>query len=147
MPPSHTVRVTGVLLHEDRLLVVEQRVNDARDWSLPGGKLEAGETLKEALVREMHEETGLDVRVVKLLYVCDLPEDHLVHVTFLLACDSLAGLRLPTNEHESTPIQRIALVAAKELPAYGFSETWMRLVAEGFPGTPRYAGHKQSIGL
>jgi ADP-ribose pyrophosphatase YjhB (NUDIX family) len=39
-----------------------------RSWSLPGGKRE---TLAGALVREMKEETGLDVEPGRLLYVCD----------------------------------------------------------------------------
>lgn len=147
MPSRPIVRVTGVLLHEGRLLIVRQRVSETRGWSLPGGKLEPGETLEEGLRREMREETGLDVRLVKQLYLCDKPEDGVVHITFLLACDSLDGLRAPTNEHESTPISGIAFVAPAELPAYGFTETWARLVAEGFPGTPRYAGHKRNIGL
>ena len=38
-----------------------------RSWSLPGGKVEEGETLAAALVREMREETGLDVEPGRLL--------------------------------------------------------------------------------
>ena len=147
MPLGHTIRVTGVLLDQDRLLLVEQRVSEKRGWSLPGGKLEAGETLEEGLLREMREETGLEVRIVKPLYLCDLPEHHVVHVTFLVACDDLDRLRPPTNEHETTPIGRLAFVAPEELPAYGFSPVWARLVADGFPDTPCYAGHKRNIGL
>ena len=37
-------------------------------WTLPGGGLEAGETPAEAAVREVHEETGLQVRAVRLLF-------------------------------------------------------------------------------
>jgi ADP-ribose pyrophosphatase YjhB (NUDIX family) len=141
------VRVAGVLVHEGRLLIVRQRVSDTRNWSLPGGKLEPGETLDEGMLREMREETGLDVRIERLLYVCDKPEDALVHVTFLLACESIDGLRPPTNEHEDTPISDIAFAPFEELTAHGFSETWARLVAAGFPDAPRYAGPKRNIGL
>ena len=147
MAHQHTIRVTGVLLHEGRLLLVQQRVSQARAWSLPGGKLEPGETLEEGLRREMREETGLAVRVVKQLYLCDKPEDRLLHITFLLEIDSLDGLRLPTNELETTPITAIEWVEPETLPAYGFSQRWADLVAQGFPDTPRYAGHKVDIGL
>ena len=54
-------------------------------WAMPGGKVEEGETLADALVREMQEETGLDVEPGRLLYVCDhLPGNgtHVVHLTF-----------------------------------------------------------------
>ena len=46
------------------------------------GKLENGETLAEALVREMKEETGLDVEPGRLLYVCDHLSAQVVHMTF-----------------------------------------------------------------
>ena len=147
MPHTHTIRVTGVLLHEGKLLLVRQRVHEARAWSLPGGKLEPGETLGDAVVRELREETGLEVRVLRQLYLCDKPEERLVHVTFLLETDDVAGLRMPTNELETTPITDQAWVAPADLPAYGFSQAWADRVTAGFPDAPRYAGLKAEIGL
>ena len=146
MNHSHTVRVTGVLLHDGKVLLVQQAV-ESREWSLPGGKLEPGETIAEGLIREMREETGLDVRLVKQLYVCDKPEENIVHITFLLEVDSLEALRPPTNELETTPITGIALVAPDEPTEYGFSAEWPENVAQGFPNTPRYAGLKANVGL
>jgi ADP-ribose pyrophosphatase YjhB (NUDIX family) len=43
-------------------------------WSLPGGAQELGETIEEAVVREVLEETGLDVRILAFLDVIDLIE-------------------------------------------------------------------------
>ena len=111
------------------------------------GKLEPGETIAEGMVREMHEETGLDVEIVKQLYVCDKPEDCIIHITFLLETDSIDALRLPTNELETTPITDVAFVAPEDLPAYGFSTEWADNVTRGFPDTPRYAGLKANVGL
>ena len=65
---SFSIRVTGVLIEDDEILVVKQKVSESRNWSLPGGRLERGETLEQALKREIKEETGLIVEVVKLLY-------------------------------------------------------------------------------
>lgn len=95
----------------------------------------------------MREETGLSVRIVKQLYLCDKPEDSLIHITFLLETDSIDELRPPTNELETTPISAVEFVSPEELPRYGFSQQWSDLVAQGFPETPRYAGLKMNIGL
>jgi ADP-ribose pyrophosphatase YjhB (NUDIX family) len=56
------VRVTGVVIEDDRILLLDQDTGTGRSWSLPGGKVEEGEALAAALVREMREETGLEVR-------------------------------------------------------------------------------------
>lgn len=62
----HTVHpvaaVLGVIVHESRILLV-RRSNppDAGFWGFPGGKIEAGETLEQAAIREVKEETGLRV--------------------------------------------------------------------------------------
>jgi ADP-ribose pyrophosphatase YjhB (NUDIX family) len=67
------VRVTGIVIEDGRLLLLNQDTpNAGRSWSLLG-KLDDGETLAGALVRAMKEETGLDVEPGRLLYVCDTP--------------------------------------------------------------------------
>ena len=49
-----------------RLLLVKRANPPARGtWSIPGGRVEAGETDEQAVVREVHEETGLHVRIVR----------------------------------------------------------------------------------
>ena len=143
---GHQVRVTGVLVEENRILIVRQAVNPTRGWSLPGGRLEPGETLLGAMVREMREETGLDVSVSRLLYVADKPEDGLLHVTFELEREG-GELRLPTNEFDANPISGLRFVDVDDLEAYGFSEVWAGLVERGFPDAPRYVGRKANIGL
>jgi len=58
-----------------RLLLVRRRKPPRLgEWSIPGGRAEPGETLAEALVREMEEETGLTVEVAGLIDVVDLIE-------------------------------------------------------------------------
>jgi mutator protein MutT len=52
--------VSAVVVEEDKLLLVRRaRGSAAGEWALPGGRVEAGETLAEAVVREVAEETGL----------------------------------------------------------------------------------------
>ncbi|MEY2471739.1 MAG: 8-oxo-dGTP diphosphatase [Actinomycetota bacterium] len=56
------VCVGAVVIDDDRLLLIRRGHGPAAgNWSLPGGRVEFGETMAEALVREVQEETGLEV--------------------------------------------------------------------------------------
>ncbi|MEV6441755.1 NUDIX domain-containing protein [Amycolatopsis sp. NPDC051716] len=62
--PGTTIRCVGGVVFDPRgRLLLIRRLNNpgSGQWSLPGGRVEPGETDKEAVVRELSEETGLDV--------------------------------------------------------------------------------------
>jgi ADP-ribose pyrophosphatase YjhB (NUDIX family) len=143
---SHQIRVTGILVENDQILLVRQKVSPKRNWSLPGGRVEEGESLKDAIIREMQEETGLDISVARLLYVAEKPENNLLHITFELHREG-GSLKLPTNEFDENPISDVRFVPIKELTDYEFSKTWRNLVTDTFPTAPTYVGHKRNIGL
>jgi 8-oxo-dGTP diphosphatase len=79
-PPR--VAVAAIVFDADgRVLVVERgRPPGEGLWSVPGGKLERGETLAQAVAREVHEETGLLVEVGVLACVVELVTDRSHHV-------------------------------------------------------------------
>lgn len=140
------VRVTGIVIEDDRILLLNQSADGQRDWSLPGGKLEDGETLSEALTRELKEETGLDIEPGRLLYVCDHLPAQVVHMTFEARRvggtigDIKAGV-------DTTPIHGVEFVPVSKLTSLGFSEKFAELVTTGFPGAGSYMGPKSAIGL
>ena len=62
------VGVGGFIVHNHRLLLVRRAKPPEKDaWSIPGGKVEPGETLEDAVAREIAEEVGLRVEVERLL--------------------------------------------------------------------------------
>jgi ADP-ribose pyrophosphatase YjhB (NUDIX family) len=149
MKPEYAfhIRVTGILMENDQLLLVRQKVNE-REWSLPGGRLEQGESLAQGMLREMKEETGLDTAIERMLYVCDVASsgNTVLHITFLLKRTG-GTITLPTNEFDQYPIHEVRFVPVDELRNLGFSEEFVRLIRLGFPQAGNYMGDKTQIGL
>ena len=145
---AHQVRLTGVLILQNEILLVKQKVNKDRNWSLPGGRLEHGESVEEGIIREIKEETGIVVSVRKLLYLCDTIDSNppILHITFLL--DYISGdLTMPTNEFDKNPINDVKFVEICKLHDYGFSPIFIDLIANDFPDSGSYKGGKENIGL
>lgn len=69
-PPEQRIRCVGAVLLDDagRLLLIRRAHDPGRGrWSVPGGRVEAGETDHHAVIREVAEETGLVVEIIQLL--------------------------------------------------------------------------------
>lgn len=106
-PERPLVGVGAVIVDGSRVVLVKRGHEPLKgEWSLPGGAVELGESLHDALVREVREETGLDVDVGPVVDVVDRVhrtddgrvEYHFVIVDYLcrvtggsLACGSDAG--------------------------------------------------------
>ena len=69
-PERPVVGVGGVTIHDGRALLIRRGCEPLKgEWSIPGGTLELGETIAEGVVRELREETGLEVKVLDLIEV------------------------------------------------------------------------------
>jgi 8-oxo-dGTP pyrophosphatase MutT (NUDIX family) len=66
--------VAAVIFEEGRVLL--QRRDDTGRWGLPGGGVEPGESVRQALIREVREETGLEVEPLRLIGVYSDPLHH-----------------------------------------------------------------------
>ena len=146
-----TIRAASILLEDNRMCIVKQKVTEKRGWSLPGGKLELGEKLSECVAREFEEETGLDVRIKELLYITDRittnPGTHVVHMVFLVERVGTGPLPDewryldPAPSESADKLRLIRMVPVDELEEYGFSPVFPRLINEGFPERGSYQGN------
>src|SRR6478752_2084343 len=97
-PQQPLVGVGAIIVEDSRVLLIKRgKAPLLGEWSIPGGMLELGETLRQGAEREAIEETGLVVRVTELLGVFDriVPDEnkrtlyHYVLIDFL--CERISG--------------------------------------------------------
>lgn len=85
--------VKGVIINEGKVLILKRSEEEevgGGTWENVGGKIEFGEELETALMREIREERGLDVRVERILYATTFktsPTRQIVLLTYLCKTD------------------------------------------------------------
>ncbi|MGH9805300.1 MAG: NUDIX hydrolase [Candidatus Acidiferrales bacterium] len=121
-PERPVVGVGGVVVRDGAVLLVKRAAEPLRGrWSLPGGAVELGESLEEAVARELKEETGLTVRVLGLVEAFDrITRDtdgraryHYVLLDFL--CEPLEGDPVAASDVDAVAWARPEEFAAYEL--------------------------------
>ena len=71
-PRQPLIGVGAIIVHSGKVVLIKRgHAPLAGEWSIPGGVLEVGETMREGVIREAHEETGLMVEPLDLLGVFD----------------------------------------------------------------------------
>jgi 8-oxo-dGTP pyrophosphatase MutT (NUDIX family) len=99
-PTAMRAAASAVVLDPARARVLLQRRSDNGRWGLPGGGVEPGETLAAACLREVREETGYEVEIVRLVGVYSdpafqvicYPDGNVVHyVSACFECRIIAG--------------------------------------------------------
>jgi len=110
--------VAAIIRKEDKIFATQRGYGEWKGWwEFPGGKMEAGETPEEALVREIREELSTEIRVDELLCTVeyDYPKFHLTMHCYLC---SLLTEALQLNEHEAAKwLAKGELDSVKWLPA------------------------------
>ena len=132
-PSQPSVGVGAVVIRDGRVLLIRRGKEPLRGrWLVPGGTLELGETLEEAVVREIREETALEVAPLEVLTVFDRVDRdegrvlyHYVIVDYL--CEYLSG-----EPRAGSDAEAVALVALEDLPAYDLPPKALEVVLDGF---------------
>lgn len=132
-PDRPVVGVGGVVVRAGAVLLVERAAEPLKGrWTLPGGVVELGETLEAALVRELQEETGLEVRVLELVEALDriTPDDaqrvryHYVLLDYL--CEPAAG-----EARAGSDVAAVAWVQPEEFVAYDVPGKTRQVIERG----------------
>jgi 8-oxo-dGTP diphosphatase len=131
------VGVGGVVIRDGRVLLIRRGGPPLEgEWSLPGGMLELSETLEEGVLRELHEETGMQVRVVGLVEVFeriirddnDRTKYHFVIADYL--CEAVSG-----EARAASDATAVAWASEEELAQYALTPTATRVIMKAFAMT------------
>jgi 8-oxo-dGTP diphosphatase len=126
--------VGAIILDRNRVLLVERGRSPLKGyWSLPGGVLEIGERLEDGIRREVREETGLEIRPVKvveiferIMYDADAkPEYHYVLIDYLCR---VTGGKLGAADD----VSRVAWAPRNALKQYRITEGTVPVIRKAF---------------
>jgi 8-oxo-dGTP diphosphatase len=136
-PDNPLVGVGAVIIQDNRVLLIRRgQAPLLGEWSLPGGVLECGETLREATIREAREETGFIVETEELLGVYErvIRSDdgrvryHYVLIDFL--CRRIAG-----NLRAGSDAADVRWFGPEELEALDLPRDTRDVIVKGLCGT------------
>jgi mutator protein MutT len=136
-PERPIVGVGGIVLNGNRVLLVRRGAEPLKgEWSIPGGAVEVGESLTGAVVRELREETGLEVNVQGVVEVLDRilraadgrVKYHYVLIDYLCVPVTAAGGRLQAR---SDAIEA-RWVDRSELGSYDLQPETQRVIEKAF---------------
>lgn len=128
-----TVGVGGVVIRDGRVLLIRRGKEPLLGrWVIPGGTVELGETLEEALVREMEEETGVQVEPVEILTVFDRIQRDGERVLYhYVIVDYLCRFRGGEARAASDALE-VAWARPEELGSYDLPAKALAVVGDGF---------------
>lgn len=133
-PKRPIVGVGGIVLDGNRVLLVRRAKEPLKGrWSIPGGAVEVGEELHDAVRRELREETGLDVEVLDVVEVLDriqrTPDGrvqyHYVLIDYL--CRPIGGELCARSD-----VCEAAWVSPAKLAAYELSPKTIAVIKKAF---------------
>ena len=103
--------IYGILFSQDKKKIILVKRRDLPVWVLPGGGLDEGEDPKKGVIREVEEETGLEVQIVRQIAEYH-PVNKLTQKTYFFECVAIGGE--PKSSSES---KEVAFFPLDQLPS------------------------------
>jgi mutator protein MutT len=139
-PRRPLVGVGAIMLEGDRILMAQRGKQPLKGWwSLPGGALEIGELLADAVRREVREETGLEIEPLGVLEIFErimrdaqgVPEYHYVLIDYICR---VTGGELAAGDD----VCKVEWVRRRDLPAMQITEGTLGVIEKAFRQRRRF---------
>ena len=139
-PRRPLIGVGAIMLRRDRILMAQRGKQPLQGWwSLPGGALETGESLADAVRREVREETGLEIRPLGVLEIFErimrdaagTPEYHYVLIDYV--CRITCGTLRPGDD-----VCAVDWVRRRDLPRLQITEGTLAVIEKAFRNRRQY---------
>ncbi|QKQ99675.1 NUDIX hydrolase [Metallosphaera tengchongensis] len=124
------VAVGSVIFRKDRVLLVRRaHPPNADKWAIPGGKVEFGETLREAVKRETLEETGLEVEPRVLMAIIEVFREGYHYVILDFISEEIGG-----NLRPSSDAKEVKFYSREELDQLDLTSTTREMLERFWQG-------------
>lgn len=112
---NFSLGVGGVLWHDDKVLLVQRGQNPGKGmWTIPGGYVNLGESIGEAIIREIQEETGIKAQPLSIICLRDRPAEK--HDTYIIFLMQFQGGNLQAQPEEVSDLGFFTLKECYTLP-------------------------------
>ncbi len=139
------IRAAVILEQDGKILLAKHKRGNFEYWVIPGGTVEEGETVRSAGIREIREETGLTIEILKLAFVSEVIDEsgkkHIID--FFFKGSIIAGELKKGNDRR---LEEIKFVPLSELDRLKFYPCITSELEEGlrtnFKGSAKYLGNR-----